>query len=492
MRNKSTKYLIIFLSLLLFQAFILGYGIRGTDCSLQVTGRASAQEDLEQLKQEYFSRHKYSEFVDYLNGIRDQEPIMASYYIALSRYEQLEYLEEAQDWEEYFDRAEEYRREFIQEARRAVELAPKEHPVSIYSRCLLWRFHSDMADERQEEALRDLMSAVAQYSELPGADLSAVKFVADNLSGHGERLNSQKVYKIYLERLTAALSENKEQNLISLAKELAFSEDARGNPFFAEEVFKKLQEINPDFVLDGQTQYLRAYNLERIKQYEQAYEQYGILVKRYPGEPHYKEGLFKMGVICVYVLADVPAAFDYFTKLIDSFPQEPQAVHALYQLGLLSQYRGDIPEAQRYYNPLKQKIEETSCCDDLADRADARLKEMEQGQPLEFNLRNFMDVLKQGELGAPSADITAEHFKLSPHQEVRISAFVLPAESGCFPVSLEYFWSGDLGDATPGSDQATFVTRYSSPGTKLIQLAVIAPSGVLGRDFVFLDVAENN
>ncbi|MFH1339337.1 MAG: tetratricopeptide repeat protein [Candidatus Omnitrophota bacterium] len=483
MRTKSAKYSIIFLSLL-FSAFISNYRLRFTNDELH------AQENLEQLKQNYLSQHKYSEFIDYLKGARDQEPARVSYYIALSRYEQLGYLEETQNWEEYFDRGEDYRREFIQEARRAVELASQVSPVSIYARCLLWRFHSDMLDEQQEEALRDLLSVVKQYSELPGADLSAIKFVADKLSGNGERLDSQKVYKIYLERLTATLSENKEPNLISLAKELAFSEDGRGNPFFAEEVFKKLQEINPDFVLDGQTQYLRAYNLERIKQYEEAYKQYGILAQQHPRDPHYKEALFKMGVICAYALADISSAQDYFTKLIKSFSQEPQAMYALYHLGLISQYQGDIPEAQRYYNSLKEKAEETSCCDDLVNRANARLKEIEQGRPLEFNLRNFMDALKQGDVGASNVDIAAEHFKLSPQQEVRISSFVLPAESGCMPVHLEYFWSGDLGIATPGSDQASFVTHYSGPGTKLIQLTVIVPSGVLGRDFIFLDVAE--
>jgi TolA-binding protein len=490
MRGRRIEFLIIFL---LFTFLIANFQFPISNFQLQITDyEASAQVDLQQLKQNYFSQHKYSEFVDYLKSIREQNPAKASYYIALSRYEQLRYLEETQNWEEYFNRGEDYRREFNREAYKALELASEGNPVSIYARCLLWQFHSDMQDEQQEEALRDLLSVVKQYSELPDADLTAIKFVADKLSNYGERIDSQKVYKIYLERMIATLSENKESNLISLAKELAFSEDGRGNPFFAEEVFKKLEGISPDFILDEQTQYLRAYNLEKSKQYEDAYRQYRILADNYPRTSHYKEALFKMGVICAYVLTDIPAAFDYFKELIQSLPQDWHAISALYQLGLISQYQGDISSAQRYYSSLVEKAEQASCCNDLVNRALARLKEIEQGQALEFNLNSFMDVLKQGDVRMPNIDITAQHFKLTPQQEVRISSFVLPAESGCFPVNLEYFWSGDLGSATPGSGQGSFVTYYSHPGTKkLIQLTVIAPSGVLGRDFIFLNVAED-
>ena len=481
MRGRRTKLSIIFPLL----AFITSY-------ELLVTSYESiAQENLEPLKELYFSQHKYSEFVDYLKDIRKDKPAAASYYIALSRYKQLRYLEQTQNWEEYFNRGEDYRREFNQEVYKALELVSEEHPVSIYARCLLWQFHSDMQDEQQEEVLRDLLSVVKQYSELPDADLAAIKFVADKLSNYGERINSQKVYKIYLERMIATLSENKESNLISLAKELAFSEDDGGNPFFAEEVFKKIEGISPDFILDEQTQYLRAYNLEKCKQYEDAYRQYRILVDNYPQTSYYKEALFKMGVICTYVLTDIPAAFDYFMELIQSLPQDWHGICALYQLGLISQYQGDISSAQRYYSSLVEKAEGTSCCNDLVNRALARLKEIEQGQALEFSLSSFMDALKQGDVRMSNIDIAAQHFKLTPQQEVQISSFVLPAESGCFPFNLEYFWSGDLGSATPGSGQGSFVTYYSHPGTKLIQLTVIAPSGVLGRDFIFLNVAED-
>ena len=92
-----------------------------------------AQEDLAQLKDSYFNQHKYSEFVDYLKGIRKDTPTPeASYYIALSRYKQLRYLGEAQKWEEYFKQGEEYRQEFTQEAFNALKLASKKDPLFIF------------------------------------------------------------------------------------------------------------------------------------------------------------------------------------------------------------------------------------------------------------------------------------------------------------------------------------------------------------------------
>ncbi|MFH1678889.1 MAG: hypothetical protein ABH914_04660, partial [Candidatus Omnitrophota bacterium] len=317
---------------------------------------------------------------------------------------------------------------------------------------------------------------------------------ADKLYSYGERISSQKIYDIYLEKLIVSLKADKEARLISLATQLAYHDNGMSNPFFAEEIFKKIKGLNPGLALNEQTQYLRAYNLEKIKQYNDAYLQYWILVKSYPLSSHYREAIFKMGVISAYIIGDIPAAQEHFSELIQGAALDSPAFAAFYQLGLISQYRGDIPKAGEYYNTLLQRANDMPLCDDFINRVIMRLKEIEENQPLDFNLRAFMDAsCKEAQSGtySPDIDIKVERFKLTPNQGIKISSSASPAESGCFPVRMEYLWSGDLCQVAPGAEQYNFTAHYVYPGIKLIQLTVITPSGILGRDLVFLEVEES-
>jgi tetratricopeptide (TPR) repeat protein len=479
MRNRSRliTFLLALLSITSYELLVTSY-------------ESFAQDGLEQLKEKYFQEHQYSGFVDYLKNSRDENPAQASYYIALSRYEQLGYLEETQSWEEYFDRGEEYRQEFMQEALNALDLASDEQgPLFIYANCLLWQYHKDMRDDQEQAALGDLLAAVRQYSEAAGIDLSAIKYVADKLSAYADRINSQRVYSMYLEGLGASLEEGGELKLISLARELAGRDDGIGNPFFAEEAFKKLEELNPGFVVGEQDQYLRARNLEKIKQYKDASVQYQVLIENYPDTPHYAEAVFKIGVISAYILQDTAAAVDCLSRLAEGFSSQPQALSSLYQLGLISQYQDDIAKASEYYNALLSL--EGAQQPDLIKKAADRLKEIEEGRGLEFNLKTFMEAVYREDRGialGSDVDIKLQCFKVGVNQDIRISALALPAASGCMPVNLEYLWSGDLGSALPGSDESSFITQYSSAGTKLIQVTAVTPAGILDCNFVFLEV----
>jgi len=453
-----------------------------------------AQDDLAQLKDAYFTENRYSEFVDYLKNLKKEAPHPeASYYIALSRYKQLGYLEETQNWEEYFNLGEVYRQELIRQAQEAIRLtSSKGGPLFVYANCLLWQYHKDMQDEHQESALADLLNAVRQYSDSADADLYVTKYVADRLSAYGDRINSQKVYGTYLDKLLASLEENQEEKLISLAKELAYRENAVVDPLFAEEVFKKIDEINPELALDESTQYLRAYNLEKIKQYRDAFRQYRILTDNYLQSPHYAEAFFKMGAISAYIMRDIPFAQACFTQLLKESSGNQQVLASLYQLGLIAQYQEEFDKSREYYHALLEKSREAFCGGDLVNATELRLKEIDENRALEFNLRTFMDAsLKkedEGEFLSPNVDIKVQHFKLSPNQDVRISSYALTAESGCIPVNLEYLWSGELGSAQPQNYQDDFVTNYTCTGTKLIQLVVVTPSGILDRTLVFLDL----
>ena len=56
------------------------------------------------------------------------------------------------------------------------------------------------------------------------------------------------------------------------------------------------------------------------------------------------------------------------------------------------------------------------------------------------------------------------------------------------PVELLYLWSGDLGTAKLESGQSAFDTTYTQPGTKILNLVVVSPTGIIDRNIEMLDV----
>jgi hypothetical protein len=61
-------------------------------------------------------------------------------------------------------------------------------------------------------------------------------------------------------------------------------------------------------------------------------------------------------------------------------------------------------------------------------------------------------------------------------------------ESGCYSIDLNYLWSGELGISSPSLNQNVFTTSYKSSGTKLINLIVLTPSGILDKSYLMVDV----
>jgi hypothetical protein len=61
-------------------------------------------------------------------------------------------------------------------------------------------------------------------------------------------------------------------------------------------------------------------------------------------------------------------------------------------------------------------------------------------------------------------------------------------QSGCMQVEVNYLWSGDLGLKKPQNNEASFSTSFSEPGTKVINLVVVSPSGVIDRSLELIDI----
>ena len=478
----------------------------------------------------YFKDNKYNECADYLKSLTQKDGANAStisYFIALTRYNQLKYLEESQNWNEYFSSGQDYRQQVGTYAQEAIDATSAKDSVNVYARLILWRLHKDQGDAMEDGVLTELVNAALENAK-SSEDARLLKDVADQVLLYEDKINSRRLYKAYVEKLAASkisdeeLSSSasrfyEEQNLelsealydvyigriavnlpkeklipvlAEIAKQFTYKPAGPQDMFYAEKVFAKIEETAGKEAFDEELLYLRAFNLEKDKDFAKSKDVYLDLINRFPQGPHINEAIYKTGMIYVYVLADLKEGRNYFEKLAQKETIDPQVISAFYQLGLLSQWDNDVVKAKEYYNKLIE-IAKDGYAGKLGLTKE-RLKEIEESKPLEYNLKSFLDVSLKQE-NAAAADMTKADFKLTPYlvkkdENLNVGASASAGESGCMPIDLQYLWSGDLGSAKPSPDQHAFETNYSDSGVKQINLVVVSAAGIVGRSMDLADV----
>ncbi|MCX5707244.1 MAG: tetratricopeptide repeat protein [Candidatus Omnitrophica bacterium] len=482
------------------------------------------------LKEEYFTTNRYSEFSDYLKTLcPDNELIQpfVSYYIALSRYSQLKYLEEKQLWDEYFAQGNDYRSEITARTQKAIDATKMGEALNLSSRFLLWQFHKGQQDTSSDGALTDLMASAVEYAKGGPKDLKPVKEVADELLRYGEKGKAKELYKIYSQRLAdsdikdealkdiargfyqdgnlelaqniydiyierAAKSLSKEEfisQLTDIARDFSYKDNGLKDMAYAEKTFKKIESIGGENIFDEELMHLRALNLEKLKDYLKAKDAYIKFISKFPQSKYLSEAVYKVGIIYTYILRGADEGKGYFEKLTNKGPDNPHVLSSLYQLGLLAQWDGDILKAKEYYNKLVKDSENN--LSDTLDMAKARLKEIEENKPIEYNLKTFIDISLKKEyvnLDVSKLELKASTYILDKGKNTDINSQVYLSPSGCLQIELQYLWSGDLGAGQPSLNHSEFKTAYSSTGTKVINLVVIAASGITERSLDFVDV----
>lgn len=495
---------------------------------MEAKNRNEIGSPLEELKVLFFKGHKYSEAVNLFNSLGQQKPEVsaaASFYVALCRYGQLQYLEETKSWDEYFNQGSNYREQFKVALAKALEgLAPQDE-LGLRARLLAWEYAHDQQEASGDDALAALMDAVKSYNKDSAASPDLFKSIADTLSAGGQKSKGRILYKMYVEKLAGStLAADDLKNiamsffsaanldlaeavfdvyilklqsqdatavipaLVDIAKLFSYKDNANCDPYYAEQVFKKIQEIGTSAAFNEELLYLRAFNLEKSKEYAAAKEAYDNLTGRYPQGSHYYKALLKCGFICAYAGRDIKNAMAYFAQASASPEISGDALAAIYQQGLFSQWQGDNTQAQQYYGRLIEKAQEGY--KDIVSLARQRIKEITEQKEMEYNLKTFLDASLKEENNAydmSKADLSASRYTASADSAVDISVRVQSGESGCLEASVTYLWSGNLGSAAPSSEDPKFGASYSSSGTKVVNLVVVAPSGILDRSFILID-----
>ncbi|RJP27902.1 MAG: hypothetical protein C4533_05305 [Candidatus Omnitrophota bacterium] len=478
----------------------------------------------------YLNDYKFSEFVEYLKSLSKKkktlEPFI-NYYIAYTRFYQLKYLEENQNWDEYFANGNDYRDELTSYAQKAADSTTAKDEVGVDSRLLLWVFHKGQQDAFSEKALEDLIGAMDKYSQ-DGGNATVIKTVADWLGSYGEKAKARKLYGIYLNKIISAnvsladllqisrqfYDENNVElsksaydiyieraskelpadkfipEFINIAKMFSYNDSGINDPLYAEKVFSKIEDTGVKSVFDQELIYLRAFNLEKAKELKGAGARYDELLKQFPDSEHAQEADYKVGIIQAYVLRDIAQARVYFEKLAKGIDKPSSwVISSLYQLGLLSQWEGDITAAKDYYNKLIGSAGQGY--NDTAQLAKLRLAEIQESRPMEYNLKTFMDLSLKPENSAYDMNkiaLKSRPYLGKPQEEVQVASEAFMPESGCMQVDLQYLWSGHTGSAKPAAQDQAFNTKFTSDGTKEINLVVVSPQGVVDRNIDLVDV----
>ncbi|MFZ2602742.1 MAG: tetratricopeptide repeat protein [Candidatus Omnitrophota bacterium] len=486
-----------------------------------------AFEDLADL---YFKENKYNEFVDFLNSLSKQNKdhqALINYYIGLTRYNQLKYLEEKQDWDEYFAKGNDYRGQIQVSLEKAINSSSNDSPLSLYTRVIIWKFHKDQEDSFYEGALASLLNSAVEYAKLT-KNLQPLKTVADELFSYKELAGAKAIYKIYTRELLSSNTNNEELKriaesfhkegnlvlaeniydiylerllkqetkedfkpvLIEIAKSFSYSAASGfSDPIFAEKVFKIIEDIGGQDAFNEELIFLRAFNLEKTKEYQLALALYVDLIGRYPKSAIIDEVKFKTAIIYAYILGDIKNGRLYFEGLSTKETLSPQVIASLYHLGLLSQWENDSQKAKDYYDKLIERHKDNF--KEIFALVQERLKEIQETKPLEYNLRTFLDLTFNQKKPSPQEeriDLRAFPYRPKKNSEVNIQATSYLSASGCMQVELQYLWSGETGNTQLSSFAPTFLTQYADSGTKIVYLVVVSPSGVVGTAVEIISV----
>lgn len=510
-------------------------------CILEAKNNEEMYPCFEGMTDLYFSENKYNDFVAYLKSLIEKnkkiEPV-ADYYIALTRYYQMKYLEDTQSWDEYFSNGNSYREEITNFAQKSIDDLPKNDPAGIYARLLLWKFHKDQNDSFWEDALANLMAASLGYAR-EAQDMAPIKDVADQLVLYGERGKSKELYRFYVDKLLSsgmsddnlakeALSFYEEGNLdlaeavydvyierlikftakdkflpilFDIAEKFAYKDKGYKDMAYAEKVFKKIEEVAGKEAFNQEQMYMRAFNLEKMKEYKYAVDVYKELLARYPQGSYVRKVEFKIAILSLYILRDIQGAKVNLEKIVGSalskegkgkgeaLSIDSYTISSLYQLGLISQWEGNPVKAKEFYALLIQNIKDNSS--QTLTLVKERMKEIEEGKELDYNIKSLMEAflgIESSMFDSSKLELNSSAYIIPKNTPVTINSVPFIAQSGCIAVELQYFWSGDLGGGNPTASDSELQASYSESGTKMIGLVVNSPSGVIDRNLALIDV----
>jgi len=483
----------------------------------------------------YFEARDHDGLYAYLSSLVEKGGADAAvyFYRALTRLEQIAHWKKSKDWESVYDIGPAYQEGISADLAKAEELAGEDDPVRFGIAFLRWRAAQEKEGADAYAAFDDVVAA-GEKAAVSEEGLVLVKEKADEIRDLEDKNLSRRLYRVYLDHLAqsgmsaetirkAADAFAQEGNLylaktmyniflerieddavraramVEIAGRFAHPGDAEAlDPVYAEELYQKATDAIGRQALDQDDVYRRAYNLERLKDYEAAAAAYEEWLAGYEAAPKESnasrraEVLFREGVLTAYGLGDVGKAKAFFRDLITRFAGDPLVVSARYHLGLLAQWEEESDAAKEEYGAALAKAKELGVSEDseIVALTKARLEELEEEKPLAYGLRLFFNgTFGKGEEPVPlNVDVTGRLPASAVGEDVRYAVTTSNPMTGCMTPDYAYEWSNEAGILKNVPNAAELTTDYEEPGLKVVFVAVIGTAGLEGTAFEIIQI----
>lgn len=487
---------------------------------------------LKELMEIYTKENRLNEFYNFLETLEKNRAYKNSpltyYYQALARFSQIQFLEKGKMWQELFGNKDLYTKDLNKSLAEAKKLNQDLGPLSLRLKFLEWQIKKDN-EKTSLDTLEGLFNLVQSYTKTDN-DPQIIKDIADELSKEKEINYAKKLYSVYVSKISktdnspeelkklaqAFLAESKVDLAVSLydaylEKITALGQDKNSlikqmfdvaekfansgwnqglDPFFAERVYAKVESSYNIGAFDELSQYRRAYNLERIKEYENCFNEYLKLVNNFPDYKDKDRIYFRLGVLSAYEFDKIDQAREYFLKVANGYPQSQEYLNSLYNLGLLEQWQKNSEKAKEFYNMALAKTKDLETKPEIVNLAASRIKEIDDNKDIEYNLRMFLEgVLNKDEKRPPlQLELFADIAKDYLNESVKFKTISYLTDSGCLQQDFTYLWSGQLGTNQNPLNKNEFDTDYQDVGTKVVNVVLIGPAGIVGGTIEIADI----
>lgn len=478
--------------------------------------------------------NKFNELYSFLVSLESNDVFNKDaylyYYEALARFKQMEYLQENKIWQELFDNKNTYISIFNSALEKAEELNAGANSLALKLKFIKAQFNKE--DENLSiNTLEDLYNLAKQYAEVNN-DVNVVREIADELLKDKQTTYARKLYNVYVNKLSE--SDISKEDLVKIADEflkennidlavslydayldkLANSSDDKDavmkrmfeiadkfrhigwqdaqDPFFAEKIYDRINTLYNIQAFDEISQYKRAYNLERIKEFDLCLQEYLKLTDSFPQYKDKDRIYFRIGVINAYIFGRIDEARKYFQKIKDEFPQSQDYFNSLYHLGLLDHWQNNLEKAKEFYKEILDKTKDLTQKPEITKMAEARLKEIEEIKPIEYNLRTFLEAVleeRPEEIPYLQLELYVKDAKAYLDENLKYYVNSYMTETGCLQEDFTYLWSGNLGRNQNPFNQFEFETDYQDNlGTKVVNVVLVGPSGIVGGTIEMADI----
>lgn len=449
------------------------------------------------------------------------------FYLALIQHKQLEAAAKQGDWAAVYDKGPQQKKEMNDHLLSAEKYMQEGSPLGLNIKFLKWK----IADEEEDPSSASMFEGViAAAKNMDGSEaLLEMKAMADELSSMEDKAYSRRLYEVYAGKLKGSgvsgrelkgaaqdfleqkniylakslfgsyLEQFKDDNAL-LAKELVLvadefahkgSQDA-ADPVYAEELYQKAFGLAGKDAFGADSQYRRAFNLERLKDHQAALREYEIVANNDPDESRRREAMFRSGVISFYGVKDLKKAKAFFEGIKNSPVKDTFSLSSFYQLGLLDQWENRPEEAQVSYKALLGSAEQQGVDvnrEEICVLATRRLLEIGEKKPFEYGLRLFFEGTFSSAAQGLQVDMTGRPPKVCTGDNIVFETTTSSGNTGCMAPAFSYEWSGETGSIANIPNAAVFSTAYASVGIKVAHVAVTGNAGLEGAAFDMVLVA---